>query len=35
LRIFTDAMIMAYYADRAPERAAEATADLERLLAEL
>jgi aminoglycoside phosphotransferase (APT) family kinase protein len=35
LRIFTDAMIMAYYADRAPERAAEGTADLERLLAEM
>ena len=35
LRIFTNATVMAYYADRAPERAAAATDDLRRLLAEL
>lgn len=35
LRIFTDAMVVAYYAERAPERAAEATQDLGQALAQL
>ena len=35
LRIVTDAMVMAYYAEQAPERAAEATQDLRQALAEL
>lgn len=34
LRIFTDAMVMAYYAERAPERAVEATQDLRHALAQ-
>jgi hypothetical protein len=35
LRIVTDAMVMAYYGERAPERAAEATQDLRQALAQL
>lgn len=35
LRIVTDATVMAYYAERAPERAAEATQDLRQALIEL
>ena len=35
LRIFTDAMVMAYYAERAPERAVEATQNLRQALAQL
>jgi aminoglycoside phosphotransferase (APT) family kinase protein len=35
LRIFTNAMVMAYYAERAPERAAEAEQDLRDALAQL